>query len=207
MVLKASDHVRKNITRPSKFVANWDSPFIVVEAHDSRCSFSWLSDPKYALANFSLSSNLKTSSFVSAKDFSIFSTCFACSLICLSKFLDVSFPTKPNSTLPRYAFARVNKCAQMAPTLKLCSQLHQWHPYTKKRSLHSFQQKGLPPCVAWLHKASGALKLAHQSDMLVSIKLNQAGNTSISLFISSKFLSSLTAKSLASLDLAEIEDG
>ncbi|GLU09669.1 hypothetical protein SLE2022_265160 [Rubroshorea leprosula] len=35
MILKASDHVRKNIAGPSKFVANWDGPFIVAEAHDS----------------------------------------------------------------------------------------------------------------------------------------------------------------------------
>ncbi|GLU06587.1 hypothetical protein SLE2022_236090 [Rubroshorea leprosula] len=33
MVLKAFDHVRKNITGPSKFAANWDGPFIVAEAH------------------------------------------------------------------------------------------------------------------------------------------------------------------------------
>ncbi|GLU03985.1 hypothetical protein SLE2022_211530 [Rubroshorea leprosula] len=36
MVLKASDHVRKNIAGPSKFTTNWDGPFVVAEAHDSR---------------------------------------------------------------------------------------------------------------------------------------------------------------------------
>ncbi|GLU21503.1 hypothetical protein SLE2022_376370 [Rubroshorea leprosula] len=36
MVLKASDHVRKNITGQSKFAANWDDPFIIAEAHDNR---------------------------------------------------------------------------------------------------------------------------------------------------------------------------
>ncbi|GLT87193.1 hypothetical protein SLE2022_052900 [Rubroshorea leprosula] len=36
MVIKASDHVRKNIARPSMFAANWDGPFVVTEAHDSR---------------------------------------------------------------------------------------------------------------------------------------------------------------------------
>ncbi|GLT96638.1 hypothetical protein SLE2022_142460 [Rubroshorea leprosula] len=35
MVLKASDHVRRNIAGPSKFAANWDGPFIVTKAHDS----------------------------------------------------------------------------------------------------------------------------------------------------------------------------
>ncbi|GLU09577.1 hypothetical protein SLE2022_333250 [Rubroshorea leprosula] len=35
MVLKASDHVRKNIARSSKFAANWNGPFIVTKAHDS----------------------------------------------------------------------------------------------------------------------------------------------------------------------------
>ncbi|GLT30850.1 hypothetical protein SLA2020_056330 [Shorea laevis] len=35
MFLKASDHVKRNITGPSKFATNWNDPFIVTEAHDS----------------------------------------------------------------------------------------------------------------------------------------------------------------------------
>ncbi|GLU12607.1 hypothetical protein SLE2022_292720 [Rubroshorea leprosula] len=35
VVLKAFDHVRENIAGPSKFVANWDGPVIVMKAHDS----------------------------------------------------------------------------------------------------------------------------------------------------------------------------
>ncbi|GLU03936.1 hypothetical protein SLE2022_211060 [Rubroshorea leprosula] len=36
MVLRALDHVRKNIAGPSKFAANWEGPFIVTKALDNR---------------------------------------------------------------------------------------------------------------------------------------------------------------------------
>ena len=35
MVLKAADHVRKNLSAPSKFAPSWEGPYLVREANDS----------------------------------------------------------------------------------------------------------------------------------------------------------------------------
>ncbi|GMN59596.1 hypothetical protein TIFTF001_028692 [Ficus carica] len=35
LVLKTVDHVRRQISRPSKFSPNWEGPFVVKEAYDS----------------------------------------------------------------------------------------------------------------------------------------------------------------------------
>ena len=35
MVLKAADHVRRNLSTPSKFVPNWVGPYLVREANES----------------------------------------------------------------------------------------------------------------------------------------------------------------------------
>nr|POE55827.1 hypothetical protein CFP56_43346 [Quercus suber] len=35
LVLRAAEHVRKNVTRPSKFAPKWEGPYIIREAHDS----------------------------------------------------------------------------------------------------------------------------------------------------------------------------
>ena len=34
-VLRAAEHVRKNVPRPSKFAPKWEGPYIIREAHDS----------------------------------------------------------------------------------------------------------------------------------------------------------------------------
>ena len=36
LVLKATEHVWKNIPGPSKFTSKWEGPYVVKEAHDSR---------------------------------------------------------------------------------------------------------------------------------------------------------------------------
>ena len=33
LVLRAAEHVRKNVPGPSKFAPNWEGPYIVREAH------------------------------------------------------------------------------------------------------------------------------------------------------------------------------
>ena len=35
LVLRAVEHVRKNVPRPSKFAPKWEGPYIIKEAHDS----------------------------------------------------------------------------------------------------------------------------------------------------------------------------
>ena len=35
LVLRAAEHVRKNVPGPSKFAPNWEGPYIVREAHNS----------------------------------------------------------------------------------------------------------------------------------------------------------------------------
>ena len=35
MVLKAADHVRRNLSAPSKFAPSWEGPYHVREANDS----------------------------------------------------------------------------------------------------------------------------------------------------------------------------
>ena len=35
MVLKAIEHVRKNVPGPSKFAPKWEGPYIIRKAHDS----------------------------------------------------------------------------------------------------------------------------------------------------------------------------
>ena len=35
LVLRAAEHVRKNIPRPSKFAPKWEGPYIIREAHDN----------------------------------------------------------------------------------------------------------------------------------------------------------------------------
>ena len=35
MVLRAAEHVRKNLPRPSKFAPKWEGPYIIKKAHDS----------------------------------------------------------------------------------------------------------------------------------------------------------------------------
>ena len=35
LVLRATEHIRKNIPRPSKFAQKWEGPYIVREAYDS----------------------------------------------------------------------------------------------------------------------------------------------------------------------------
>ncbi|OMO51340.1 hypothetical protein CCACVL1_29842 [Corchorus capsularis] len=35
LVLKAADHIRRNLAKPSKFAANWEGPFIIKEAFDN----------------------------------------------------------------------------------------------------------------------------------------------------------------------------
>ena len=35
MVLKAADHVRRNLSTPSKFASNWVGPYLVREANES----------------------------------------------------------------------------------------------------------------------------------------------------------------------------
>ena len=35
MVLKAADHVRRNLSAPSKFAPNWVGPYLVREANES----------------------------------------------------------------------------------------------------------------------------------------------------------------------------
>ena len=37
MVLKAADHVRRNLSTPSKFAPNWVGPYLVTEANKSGC--------------------------------------------------------------------------------------------------------------------------------------------------------------------------
>ena len=34
-MLRAMEHVRKNVSRPSKFTPKWEGPYIIREAHDS----------------------------------------------------------------------------------------------------------------------------------------------------------------------------
>ena len=36
MVLKTADHVRRGLPSPSKFTPNWEGPYVIREAHDSR---------------------------------------------------------------------------------------------------------------------------------------------------------------------------
>ena len=36
LVLRITEHVRKNITGPSKFALKWEGPYIIREAHDNR---------------------------------------------------------------------------------------------------------------------------------------------------------------------------
>ena len=35
LVLRAAEHVRKNVPGPSKFAIKWEGPYIIREAHDS----------------------------------------------------------------------------------------------------------------------------------------------------------------------------
>ena len=35
LVLKAAEHVRKNVLRPSKFALKWEWPYIIRKAHDN----------------------------------------------------------------------------------------------------------------------------------------------------------------------------
>ena len=35
LVLRAAEHVRKNVLGPSKFAPKWEGPYIIREAHDS----------------------------------------------------------------------------------------------------------------------------------------------------------------------------
>ena len=35
LVLRAAEHVRKNVSRPSKFAPKWEGPYIIRKAHDS----------------------------------------------------------------------------------------------------------------------------------------------------------------------------
>ena len=34
LVLRAAEHVRKNVSGPSKFAPKWEGPYIIKEAHD-----------------------------------------------------------------------------------------------------------------------------------------------------------------------------
>ena len=34
-MLRATEHVRKNVPRPSKFAPKWEGPYIIREAHDN----------------------------------------------------------------------------------------------------------------------------------------------------------------------------
>ena len=34
-MLRAAEHVRKNVPKPSKFAPKWEGPYIIKEAHDS----------------------------------------------------------------------------------------------------------------------------------------------------------------------------
>ena len=36
LVLRATEHVRKNVPRPSKFAPKWEGPYIIRKAHDSK---------------------------------------------------------------------------------------------------------------------------------------------------------------------------
>ena len=35
LVLRAAEHVRKNVLRPSKFALKWEGPYIIRKAHDN----------------------------------------------------------------------------------------------------------------------------------------------------------------------------
>ena len=35
MVLKAVDHIRRNLSAPSKFTPSWEGPYLIKEANDS----------------------------------------------------------------------------------------------------------------------------------------------------------------------------
>jgi len=35
MVLKATDHIRRNLSAPSKFALSWEGPYLIREANDS----------------------------------------------------------------------------------------------------------------------------------------------------------------------------
>ena len=35
LVLRAAEHVRKNVPRPSKFSLKWEGPYIIRKAHDN----------------------------------------------------------------------------------------------------------------------------------------------------------------------------
>ena len=35
LVLRAAEHVRKNVPKPSKFAPKWEGPYIIKEAHDN----------------------------------------------------------------------------------------------------------------------------------------------------------------------------
>ena len=35
MVLKATDHIRRNLSAPSKFAPSWEGPYLIREANDS----------------------------------------------------------------------------------------------------------------------------------------------------------------------------
>ena len=35
MVLKAADHVKRNLSKPSKFAPSWEEPYLIREASDN----------------------------------------------------------------------------------------------------------------------------------------------------------------------------